>query len=121
MRTMENYQTIQELLEKELPHTPEAELTSEERQRITLLNTLLRFSETCRQLIWSGDFASLNRCFSLAERIYRQGNGTVKIALEHLFIPRLQLHLADANHYQARQLLPYRLQRTYLILYAKPL
>lgn len=110
------------MIEQELPEVKDDwELTLEEKERLTLLHVLMRFSEECQKHIWAGNFIVLKRCFATAEKIYRQGNDTIKIAFEHLFIPRLQLHLADRNHHMARQLLPYHLLRTYMMLYAKPL
>lgn len=115
---METFHAITQLIEQEIPDLKqEPGLEAQEISTVHLFQTLVNFSAYTEKMILIGDLARVKKCFQLAENLYRKGNEMVKVAFEHIFIPRLHLEIDDRTHQMVRAMLPFCLLRTYLILY----
>lgn len=115
---MENFISITQTIESEIPGLKEeVTLTQEERKRINLFHTIICFSAYTEKMILSGNLNQVKKCMSVAEKLYKSGNETVKVAFEHIYIPRLHLEVADRLHDTVRTMLPFCLMRSYLLLY----
>jgi hypothetical protein len=116
--SMKDYEVYVNMIQESFPNMEE-ELREKSNQqyRLNFYYNLLKFSNYTAHMIASGKFDVVSKCFQLAEKIYRAGNTTVKVSLEHIFIPQLQLGLNDSYHRKARKLLPFHLQRSYDLLF----
>ena len=115
---METFSAITELIEQEIPDLKvKTEMEEQEKSRVHLFHTLINFSAYTEKMILLGDLVKLKKCLLLAESLYLKGNEMVKVAFEHIFIPRLHLEIDDRPHQMVRAMLPFYLMRTYLILY----
>lgn len=115
---MENFISITQTIENEIPGLRgEVTLTEDERKRINLFHTIICFSSYTEKMILSGNLSQVRKCLTVAEKVYKRGNETVKVAFEHIFIPRLHLEVPDGLHYTVRAMLPFCLMRSYLLLY----
>lgn len=115
---MESFTHITQDIEKELPELKlQDELSKEEKSRVNLFHTLICFSAYTEKMILAGNLTQVKKCLTLAEKLYHRGNEMVKVAFEHIFLPRLHLEIADQAHDRVRTMLPFCLMRTYLILY----
>lgn len=115
---MDELHTLMNVLERELPEfKEEAELTDTEKKRINFFHTIIQFSSYTERMMLADNFKQVQKCLQIAESIYKKGDEMIKVAFEHIFIPRLHLELHDQVHSKARTMLPFCLMRTYLLLY----
>lgn len=115
---MDELHTLTDVLDKELPELKEeAELTESEKRKINFFHTIIQFSSYTERMMLANNFKQVYKCLQIAERIYKKGDEMVKVAFEHIYIPRLHLELHDQAHNKARTMLPFCLMRTYLLLY----
>ena len=115
---MEKFTAISQAIENEIPDLKqEVSLTESERKHINLFQTILCFSAYTEKMILSGNLNQVKRCLTVAEKLYKKGDEMVKVAFEHIYIPRLHLEMADRNHITVRAMLPFCLMRIYLLLY----
>ena len=92
-------------------------LNKAERKKLHTYQLIVNFAAYTEKLIATGNWIKTKKCFQVAEHIYRNGNEMIKVALEHIFIPRLHLECEDRFHQQARSMLPFCLMRSYILLY----
>ncbi len=115
---MEKFTAFTQTLENEIPDLKrEVELQEEEMKRINLFHIIVCFSAYTEKMILLENLNQVKKCLMVAERLYKKGNEMVKVAFEHIYIPRLHLEVADRAHKEAKTMLPFCLMRTYMLLY----
>lgn len=115
---MERFTAITQTIENEIPDLKwEVTLTEDEKKRLNLFHTIINFSAYTEKMILLSNLNQVRKCLTVAEKLYKRGNEMVKVAFEHIYIPRLHLELADRVHETVRAMLPFCLMRSYLLLY----